>query len=258
MKVVILAGGLGTRISEETGTRPKPMIEIGGKPILWHIMKGYSEYGFNEFVICLGYKGHMVKEYFINYFLYNSDITVELHNNQLDVHYTNTESFKVTLVDTGITTNTAGRIKKIEKYVKGETFMLTYGDGVCNVNIKDLFAFHQNHGKLATLTAIRPPGRFGNIESNADGLISKFQEKPEDESLWINGGFFVLNAGIFRYLQADVENEQWEKKPLTEIAADNQLVAYKHSGYWKCMDAMRDKVELEEEWESGNAPWKIW
>ena len=258
MKVVILAGGLGTRITEETGTRPKPMIEIGGKPILWHIMKIYSEYGFNEFVICLGYKGHMIKEYFINYFLYNSDITVELHNNQLDVHYTNTEYFKVTLVDTGITTNTAGRIKKIRKYVDGETFMLTYGDGVCNVNIQDLLNFHQKHQKLATLTAIRPPGRFGNIDADAEGVISKFQEKPEDESRWINGGFFVLNTGIFKYLESDVENEQWEKKPLAEIAADNQLVAYKHSGYWKCMDAMRDKVELEEQWESGTAPWKIW
>lgn len=258
MKVVILAGGMGTRISEETGTRPKPMIEIGGKPILWHIMKIYSQYGFDEFVICLGYKGNMIKEYFINYFLYNSDITVELHNNQLDIHYTNTESFKVTLVDTGINTNTAGRIKKIQKYVQGETFMLTYGDGVCNVNIQQLLDFHTKHKKFVTLTAIRPPGRFGNIESDENGLISKFQEKPEDESLWINGGFFVLNTEIFRYLVTDVENEQWEKGPLAEIAADNQLVAYKHYGYWKCMDAMRDKVELEEEWESGKAPWKIW
>jgi glucose-1-phosphate cytidylyltransferase len=258
MKVVILAGGLGTRISEETGIRPKPMIEVGGKPILWHIMKIYSEYGFNDFVICLGYKGHMIKEYFINYFLYNSDITVELHNNQLDVHYTNTESFKVTLVDTGINTNTAGRIKKIEKYIEGDTFMLTYGDGVCDVNIKELVKFHQQHSKLATLTAIRPPGRFGNIESDDSGLISKFQEKPADESQWINGGFFVLNTGIFKYLNGEVENEQWEKKPLAKIAGDGELLAYKHSGYWKCMDAMRDKVELEEEWETGNAPWKIW
>lgn len=258
MKVVILAGGLGTRISEETGVRPKPMIEIGGKPILWHIMKIYSEYGYNDFVICLGYKGHMIKEYFINYFLYNSDITVELHNNKLDVHYSNAESFKVTLVDTGIETNTAGRIKKIQKYVQDETFMLTYGDGVCDVNIKDLMAYHSRHGKLATLTAIRPPGRFGNIETSADGQISKFQEKPADESQWINGGFFILNSGIFEYLAGDVEEEQWEKKPLAEIANDGQLVAYKHMGYWKCMDAMRDKVELEEEWASGNAPWKIW
>jgi glucose-1-phosphate cytidylyltransferase len=258
MKVVILAGGMGTRIAEESGIRPKPMIEIGGKPILWHIMKIYSQYGYSDFIICLGYKGHMIKEYFINYFLYNSDITVELHNNQLDVHYTNTESFKVTLVDTGNSTNTAGRIKKIEQYVEGETFMLTYGDGVSDLNINDLISFHRQHGKLATLTAIRPPGRFGNIDTDDKGTILDFQEKPEDESLWINGGFFVLNRGIFDYLQDDVENVQWEKQPLGKIAADQQLVAYKHYGYWKCMDAMRDKVELEEDWESGKAPWKIW
>lgn len=258
MKVVILAGGLGTRISEETGVRPKPMIEIGGKPILWHIMKIYSQYGYDDFVICLGYKGYMIKEYFINYFLYNSDITVELHNNQLDVHYTNTESFKVTLVDTGTNTNTAGRIKRIQKYINDETFMLTYGDGVSNINIKELVSFHKNHGKLATLTAIQPPGRFGNLETNNDGLISKFREKPEGDGLWINGGFFVLNAEIFKYLEGDVDNEQWEKRPLSEIANDGQLLAYKHKGFWKCMDAVRDKIELEEEWDSGAAPWKIW
>ncbi|MDB4902478.1 MAG: rfbF [Mucilaginibacter sp.] len=258
MKVVILAGGLGTRISEETGIRPKPMIEIGGKPILWHIMKIYSQYGYNDFIICLGYKGYMIKEYFINYFLYNSDITVELHNNQLDVHYTNTESFKVTLVDTGINTNTAGRIKKIQKYIEGETFMLTYGDGVSNINIKELVSFHKNHGKLATLTSIQPPGRFGNLETNEEGEISKFKEKPEGDGLWINGGFFVLDPKIFNYLEGDVDNEQWENAPLSSIAADGQLFAYKHYGFWKCMDAMRDKIELEEEWNSGIAPWKIW
>ena len=249
---------MGTRIAEESGIRPKPMIEIGGKPILWHIMKIYSQYGYNDFIICLGYKGHMIKEYFINYFLYNSDITVELHNNQLDVHYTNTESFKVTLVDTGNSTNTAGRIKKIKHYVEGETFMLTYGDGVSDLNINDLISFHRQHGKLATLTAIRPPGRFGNIESSPSGIVSRFQEKPSDEAQWINGGFFVLNPDVFKYLEDDVENEQWEKKPLAAIASDSQLVAFKHYGYWKCMDAIRDKVELEDEWETGKAPWKIW
>jgi glucose-1-phosphate cytidylyltransferase len=259
MKVVILAGGLGTRISEETGVRPKPMIEIGGKPILWHIMKIYSQYGFDDFIICLGYKGNIIKEYFINYFLYNSDITVELHNNQLDVHYSNAESFKVTLVDTGIDTNTAGRIKKIQKYLQNEEqFMLTYGDGVSDVNIKDLLTFHNSHGKLATLTAIQPPGRFGNILSDATGNIFKFQEKPKDEGLWINGGFFVLEKDIFKYLEGDMDSEQWERQPLTQLAANGELVAFKHKGFWKCMDAMRDKVELEQEWESGNAPWKIW
>ena len=258
MKVVILAGGLGTRLSEETTLKPKPMVEIGGKPVLWHIMKIYAAYGYNDFVVCLGYKGYMIKEYFINYFLYNSDITVELHNNQLDVHYSNAESFKVTLVDTGINTNTAGRIKKIQKYIDGETFMLTYGDGVADINIPSLVKFHQSHGKLATLTSIQPPGRFGNLEINKDGSVSSFQEKPEGDGAWINGGFFVLNAGIFDHLTGDMENVQWEKKPLLEIANNGQLAAYKHEGYWKCMDAMRDKIELEEEWNTGNAPWKIW
>jgi glucose-1-phosphate cytidylyltransferase len=259
MKVVILAGGLGTRIAEESGVRPKPMIEIGNKPILWHIMKIYEHYGFNEFIICLGYKGNMIKEYFVNYFLFNSDLTVDLKNNQLEVHTTNTESFKITLVDTGIDTNTAGRIKKIKKYLNDDdAFMLTYGDGVTDLNITDLVQFHKKHGKLATLTAIQPPGRFGNIVSNEDGVIFKFQEKPQDEGLWINGGFFVLNKEIFKYLEGDVENLQWEREPLTAIAEKGELVAYRHTGFWKCMDALRDKIELEQEWDSGKAPWKIW
>jgi glucose-1-phosphate cytidylyltransferase len=258
MKVVILAGGLGTRISEETTIKPKPMIEIGGKPIIWHIMKIYGHYGFNEFVVCLGYKGHILKEYFINYFLYNSDITVELEKNVIDVHFTNSESFKVTLVDTGIATNTAGRIKKIQKHVQNETFMLTYGDGVTNLDIKELLKFHKSNGKLATLTSIQLPARFGNIETDESGVVTKFQEKPEDIGEWINGGFFVLEPGIFNYLQGDMENVQWEKKPLIEIANDTQLAAYRHKGFWKCMDAMRDKIELEELWETNNAPWKVW
>ncbi|MDZ4664475.1 MAG: glucose-1-phosphate cytidylyltransferase [Bacteroidota bacterium] len=258
MKVVILAGGLGTRISEETTIKPKPMIEIGGKPIIWHIMKIYAKYGFNEFVVCLGYKGHLIKEYFINYFLYNSDITVELEKNVVDVHFTNSESFKVTLVDTGVNTNTAGRIKRIQKHLKDETFMLTYGDGVADIDINALLKFHKDNAKLATLTSIQLPGRFGNIETNDNGLVTKFQEKPEGDGVWINGGFFVLEPGIFKYLEKDMDDVQWEKKPLIDIANDKQLGAYKHKGFWKCMDAMRDKIELEELWEGQKAPWKIW
>lgn len=259
MKVVILAGGLGTRLSEETVLRPKPMVEIGGKPILWHIMKIYEHYGFNDFIICLGYKGYTIKEYFLNYFLYNSDITVELHNNKLDVHYSNSESFKVTLIDTGLTTNTAGRIKQIEKYLgEDETFMLTYGDGVADVDIQKLLEFHKSHGKLATLTSVQLPGRFGNIETNETGVVQHFQEKPNGDGAWINGGFFVLNKGIFNFLEGDMSEVQWEKKPLLEISKSGELAAYRHVGYWKCMDAMRDKIELEEEWNTGNAKWKIW
>jgi glucose-1-phosphate cytidylyltransferase len=258
MKVVILAGGLGTRISEETTIKPKPMIEIGGKPILWHIMKIYAKHGFNEFVVCLGYKGHLIKEYFINYFLYNSDITVELEKNVVDVHFTNSESFKVTLVDTGVDTNTAGRIKRIQKHVKDETFMLTYGDGVADVDINALIKFHKASGKLATLTSIQLPGRFGNIETDEKGGVKKFQEKPEGDGVWINGGFFVCEPGIFKYLEGDQDKIQWEKKPLIEIANDKQLAAFRHTGFWKCMDAMRDKIELEELWDTQKAPWKIW
>jgi len=257
MKVVILAGGLGTRITEETTLKPKPMIEIGGKPIIWHIMKIYAQHGFNEFVVCLGYKGHLIKEYFINYFLYNSDITVELEKNTIDVHFTNSESFKVTMVDTGLDTNTAGRIKRIKKHVENETFMLTYGDGVANIDINKLVEFHKQTGKLATLTSIQIPGRFGNIETE-NNIVTKFQEKPAGDGIWINGGFFVLEPGIFNYLDGDMDKIQWEKKPLIDIANDGQLAAYRHNGFWKCMDAMRDKIELEELWESKNAPWKIW
>lgn len=258
MKVVIFAGGFGTRISEESHLKPKPMIEIGEKPILWHIMKIYSHYGINEFIICLGYKGHMIKEYFINYFLYNSDITVELHNNQLDVHFSNSESFKVTLVDTGLNTNTAGRLQKIKPYLNGETFMLTYGDGVADININDLIQFHKLNKKYVTLTAVQPPGRFGNIDIDINNVVADFKEKPEGDGVWINGGFFVLEPEIFNYLNEDMTSVQWEKKPLINIAKDGQLAAYKHHGYWKCMDAIRDKIELEEEWNSGKAKWKVW
>jgi glucose-1-phosphate cytidylyltransferase len=258
MKVVIFAGGLGTRLSEETSIRPKPMVEIGGKPILWHIMKIYSHYGFNDFIVCLGYKGYVIKEYFINYFLYNSDITVQLHDNKLDIHYANTESFKVTLVETGLETNTAGRLQKIKPYVENETFMLTYGDGVADINIPELLSFHHKHGKLATVTSIILPSRYGKIKMDENNVVTTFEEKPKEEGYWINGGFFVLDPAIFKYLEGDMETVQWEKKPLTTIANDGQLVAYKHHGFWKCMDALRDKMELEELWNEGNAQWKIW
>lgn len=258
MKVVLLAGGLGTRLMEETGSRPKPMVEIGGKPIIWHIMKLYEFYGYNEFIICLGYKGHMIKEYFLNYFLHHSDVTIELDKNKVDVHFSNTESFKITLVDTGLNTNTAGRIKKIQKYVHGETFMLTYGDGVADVDINKLLEFHYSHGKHATLTSVKTPGRFGNLEINTDGKVDHFIEKPEGDGMWVNGGFFVLNKEVFNYLDSDVDNVQWEKGPLLEISRDKQLMAFKHSGFWKPMDALRDRIELEELWNLDKALWKVW
>lgn len=258
MKVVLLAGGLGTRLMEETEARPKPMVEIGGKPILWHIMKIYETYGYNDFVLCLGYKQQSIKEYFLNYYLYNSDVTIELEKNKIDVHFSNSESFKVTLVDTGLTTNTAGRIKRIQKYVKDETFMLTYGDGVADIDINKLLEFHKQHGRLATLTSVQIPGRFGNIEMDDDGNVNHFVEKPQGDGMWINGGFFVLEPGIFKYLESDMDNIQWENVPLKEIANDGQLAAYKHHGFWKPMDALRDRIELEQLWSSGKAQWKIW
>lgn len=258
MKVVILAGGLGTRLMEETEARPKPMVEIGGKPILWHIMKIYEAHGYNDFIICLGYKAQFVKEYFLNYYLHNSDITIELENNKVDVHFSNSESFKVTLVDTGVMTNTAGRIKRIKKYLNNETFMLTYGDGVSDVNIRELVEFHKKHGKMATLTSVQIPGRFGSIELDEHGNVEYFIEKPEGDGLWINGGFFVLEPTIFSYLEGDVDDVQWEKGPLIKIAKDLQLMAFKHHGFWKPMDAMRDRIELENIWNSGKPVWKIW
>ena len=258
MKVVILAGGLGTRLSEETDVRPKPMVEIGNKPIIWHIMKIYSHYGFNEFVVCCGYKGYVIKEYFANYFLHQSDVTFDLANNKMEVHNSGSENWKVTLVDTGINTNTAGRIKRIQKYVGNEPFMLTYGDGVANINIPELIQFHKKTGKLATLSSIQLPGRFGNVETDANGTVTTFQEKPVGDGVWINGGFFVLEPGIFNYLEGNMDDVQWEKKPLIEIADAGQLSAYQHNGFWKCMDAIRDKIELEALWQSGTAEWKIW
>jgi glucose-1-phosphate cytidylyltransferase len=258
MKVVILAGGLGTRLSEETDVRPKPMVEIGGRPIIWHIMKIYSQYGFNEFVVCCGYKGYVIKEYFANYFLHQTDVTFDLANNKMEVHNSGSENWKVTLVDTGINTNTAGRIKRIQKYVGNEPFMLTYGDGVADININDLINFHKKSGKIATLTSIQLPGRFGNVETDENGTVTTFQEKPLGDGVWINGGFFVLEPGIFKYLDGNMDDMQWEKKPLIEIADAGQLSAYQHNGFWKCMDAIRDKIELEALWQSGAADWKIW
>ena len=258
MKVVILAGGLGTRLMEETDARPKPMVEIGGKPILWHIMKIYEANGYNDFIICLGYKSQSIKEYFLNYYLYNSDVTIELAKNKVDVHFSNTESFKITLVDTGLFTNTAGRIKRIQKYIGEEPFMLTYGDGVANININELVEFHKRHGKIATLTSIQTPGRFGNIEMNEDGNVDFFIEKPNGDGMWINGGFFVLQPEIFKYLEGNMDDVQWERIPLFNLAKDKQLVAYKHKGFWKCMDALRDRIELDTMWNEGKAKWKVW
>lgn len=258
MKVVIFAGGLGTRLAEETDIRPKPMVEIGGKPILWHIMKTYSHYGYNDFIICLGYKGIYIKEYFINYYMHNSDMTIELHNNNIDIHYTQTESFKVTLVDTGTETKTAGRLKRIKKYIKGEPFMLTYGDGVCDLDIQKLVDFHNQHGKIATVTAIRPEARFGGMDIASDGRVKIFKEKPMGDGQWINGGYFVLSSEVFKYIDENSDDIMWEDGPLTALSNAGQLMAFKHHGFWKCMDAMRDKIELEEFWNSNHAKWKTW
>lgn len=258
MKVVIFAGGLGTRLMEETEARPKPMVEIGGKPILWHIMKIYSYYGFNDFIICLGYKSYLIKEYFFNYFLHSSDITIELKNNKVNVHKTETESFNITLVDTGLNTKTAGRLKRVQKYLKDEEFMLTYGDGVSDINIPELLQFHKKHNKIATVTAVQPEARFGGMEIENDS-VNVFREKPKGDSNWINGGFFVLKPEVFGYLEkSDIDDVMWEDSPLESLASDGQLMAYKHHGFWKCMDALRDKIELENIWQSKQAKWKLW
>lgn len=254
MKAVILAGGLGTRLSEETEIKPKPMVEIGGKPILWHIMKLYSHYGVNEFVICLGYKGYVIKEWFANYFLHNSDITINLKTNERTIHNTYTDDWKITLVDTGEGTETGGRIKRIQKYV-GESFFLTYGDGVSDVNIKALVELHKSKNKYATVTAVQPPGRFGMLKIE-DNNVPSFLEKPKGDGNWINGGYFVLEQEIFDYIESD--NSIWEKEPLENLAKDNQLTAFKHDGFWRPMDTLRDKRYLEELWENEKAPWKVW
>ena len=258
MKVVLFAGGLGTRISEETDIRPKPMVEIGGKPVLWHIMKIYSQYGFNEFIICLGYKGYVIKEYFMNYFMHNADITVDLGNNKVEIHDTNAEAFKVTLVETGLNTKTAGRLKQVQKYIGNEDFMLTYGDGVSDINIHELLAFHAAHNKLATVSAVQMDARFGGMDLGLNGEVVSFKEKAKDDSKWINGGFFVLKPAIFKYLEGDMNEMMWEEEPLEKLTNDQQLVAFQHKGFWKCMDALRDKLELEELWKNNTAKWKVW
>jgi glucose-1-phosphate cytidylyltransferase len=257
MKVVILAGGLGTRLAEETELKPKPMVEIGGKPILWHIMKIYSGFGFNEFVICVGYKGYTIKEYFHHYFLHNADVTFDMRSNQAEYHNSGSEPWVVTLVDTGLETMTGGRLARVKKYLGNETFMLTYGDGVGDVDIPALLKFHKSQGKLATLTSVQPSGKFGAIGINESGSVLNFQEKPKGDGSWINGGFFVLEPGIFDFIQ-DGDRTVWEREPLENIARKGQLSAFKHNGFWKPMDTIRDKRDLEELWNSGKAPWKLW
>jgi glucose-1-phosphate cytidylyltransferase len=257
MKVVIFAGGRGTRIAEESYLRPKPMIEIGGKPILWHIMKIYAAYGHTEFIICLGYKGWMIKEYFVNYFMHNADLTVDLGNNSVEVHQNNAEPFKVSLIDTGLDTMTAGRLKRVLPYTNNEPFMLTYGDGLCDVNINELIDFHNKSGKICTMTSIQAGSRFGVINMQTDGTITSFEEKPQDSGTWINGGFFVINPDIKNYLNYDADDMMWERKPMFDLAKDSQIAAYKHHGFWKCMDTLREKEELEELWEN-NPIWKKW
>ena len=258
MKVVIFAGGRGTRISEESVLRPKPMIAIGGKPILWHIMKTYAAHGHNEFIICLGYKGWMIKEYFINYYLHNANLTVDLKDNSVEIHDNFAEPFKITLVETGLDTMTAGRLRRVLPYTNGEPFMLTYGDGVSNVDIGTLLDFHRQSGRICTMTAIQATSRFGVIRMDEAGGISSFEEKPADSGTWINGGFFVLNPEIKDYLHAGADDMMRERQPMDDLARDHEIAAYRHHDFWKAMDTIRDKEELEAMWESGKADWKIW
>ena len=255
MKAVILAGGMGTRISEESHLRPKPMIEIGGKPILWHIMKMYSRHGINDFVICLGYKGYMIKEYFSNYFLHMSDVTFCMKKNKMKIHHEFSEPWKVTLVNTGDQTLTGGRIKRVAQYVSDEAFCLTYGDGVSDIDITALIAYHNASGRQATVTAIQPAGRFGALQIE-NGAVESFQEKPAGDGAWINGGFFVLEPGILEYIDGD--STTWEQQPLQKLAANGQLAAYQHRGFWQAMDTLRDKNLLEDLWSADKAPWKTW
>ncbi len=255
MKVAILAGGVGTRLAEETEVKPKPMVEIGGRPILWHIMRHYSHYGHGEFVVALGYKGEVIKKYMVDYSSLNSNLTVNLKTGSVDIHGGYRPDWRVELVDTGIATLTGGRIKRLAPYIGNETFMLTWGDGVSDVNLHDLLRFHRSHGKIATLTAVRPPARFGHLVFEGDA-VSQFSEKPQTMEGWINGAFFVLEPRVFDYIDGD--ETQWEREPMERLAADGQLMAYRHTSFWQCMDTLRDKKLLEELWQSGNAPWKIW
>ena len=256
MKVVILAGGYGTRLSEETEIKPKPMVEIGSKPILWHIMKIYSTYGFNDFIILLGYKGYVIKEYFANYFLHQSDVTINLGSGEIEVHNNHSEPWRVTLIDTGIDTMTGGRIKRAKKYIGDEPFLLTYGDGVGNINIKKLIEFHKKHKRILTITSVQPDGRFGALDIGDDNEVLEFKEKPKGDGGWINAGFFVCESGVFDYIKGD--ETIFEDEPLKKLAKDGQLYTYKHMGFWKPMDTLRDKRELNRLWNSGKAPWKIW
>ncbi len=255
MKAVILAGGLGTRISEETLVRPKPMVEIGGRPILWHIMKIYSAHGIHDFVICCGYKGYMIKEYFANYFLHMSDVTFDMQENRMEVHHRHVEPWRVTLVDTGEQTMTGGRLRRVREYLNDEDFCFTYGDGVSDINVTRLVEFHKSHGKSVTLTAIQPPGRFGAL--NLEGArVCGFEEKPKGDGSWVNGGFFVLSPNVVDYIQGD--DTVWEKEPMAGLAAVEEVNAYFHDGFWQPMDTLRDKNQLEELWAAGAAPWKVW
>jgi glucose-1-phosphate cytidylyltransferase len=260
MKAVILAGGLGTRLSEETTVKPKPMVEIGGKPILWHIMKMYSMHGIDEFVVCAGYMGHVIKKFFADYFINNSDVTFDLGRNTTTIHSNDVEPWKVTVVDTGSKSMTGGRLLRVRSYVEGEPFCLTYGDGVSDVDIRSLVAFHHSHGRHATLTAVHPPGRFGVISFHEDGrenVINRFSEKTDGDTSMINGGFFVLNPTVFDYIR-DGDGTIWEKGPMEMLAGEGQLSAYPHRGFWQSMDTLRDKMYLEDLWASGNPPWKKW
>lgn len=255
MKAVILAGGYGTRISEETQTRPKPMVEIGGKPLLWHIMKTYSFFDINDFIICCGYKGYVIKEYFANYCLHMSDVTFNMRTNEMAVHQNSAEPWRVTLVDTGENTMTGGRLKRVQTFIGDETFCFTYGDGLSDVNIADLIKFHKQQGLYATVTAIQPPGRFGALNLQQDRVIS-FAEKPRGDGTWINGGFFVLEPKVFAFINGD--ETAWELEPLERLAREGKLTAFKHYGFWRPMDTLRDKIHLEELWQRGQAPWKVW
>lgn len=255
MKVVILAGGFGTRLSEETHLRPKPMVEIGDKPIIWHIMKHYSSYGFNEFIIACGYKGYFIKEYFANYFIHQSDITFDLSKNGLHIHHSVSEPWKVTLIDTGLNTMTGGRIKRVSEYLD-DTFMLTYGDGVSNVDLKALVQAHNISGKLCTVTSVQPSGRFGSLIINENNIVEEFVEKPKGDGAWINGGFFVCDKRVLNYIEDD--QTIWERNPLEDLAKEHQLNAFHHHGFWKAMDTLRDKNDLDKYWNTNKAPWKTW
>lgn len=255
MKAVILAGGLGTRISEESHLRPKPMIEVGGKPVLWHIMKTYSHYGINDFIICCGYKGYVIKEYFANYFLHMSDVTLDMSRNSMEVHQRYVEPWRVTLVNTGEETLTGGRLRRIREHLGNEPFCFTYGDGLSDVDIGELIRFHRNHGRLATVTAIQPPGRYGALDIDGDA-VANFKEKPVGDGAWINGGYFVLNPAVIDNIDGD--QSSWEGEPLMRLAREGQLMSYRHTGFWQAMDTLRDKIQLEELWSAGNPPWKVW